>query len=635
MPKTCFSSLSKLIAQFSAIVILSLSIVNISAQEVTTDQTIWAYADSHGDFTELQKLLKTAKIIDENNNWIGGKSVLVSTGDVLDRGPEPRKILDMLMKLEAEAEAAGGQFLFTLGNHEVMILIGDLRYVAPEEYQEFAKDESDRLRDKYFKTFVKYHTNKHRKKQKKPKLRLDKKKVRETFDSAFPPGYFARFEAFGPNGTYGKWLLEKNFIIKVNDRLFAHGGMSPELLGKGIDEINTQLKNDLSEYITKWHDALEDSKLTFGLPFRGRSELFVKEDQETIEKFTKLENSFVFSSQSPIWYRGAIYCHPYYETESTRQLLKSFATKQLFLGHSVTPTRRVNSRLDDQVIMMDTGMLKKVYKGSGNIIKISGDELLVINSSGETYKPEPASHTAIDYPSKFTKQDIASVLQTGDPIKTEKLKAGITRPSRLTFKANGKKIRALYKYVDESPNLEKQRKTKRKSKDKYADRYHNDIAAYRLSEMMGFGLVPVSTTRELEQITGLVQYWVENSYTQHQANKKGWDYEGHCSYDAQMNMMRVFDLLIHNFDRNPSNILIEDYQGQLLWIDHSRSFSYDRNLPTDIDRSNIRLTPELKQELLKLTRENLKEVLGDLLNRNQIRAIIKRRDLILELAGAN
>ena len=47
---------------------------------------------------------------------------------------ESRKVLDLLMRLESEARAAGGAVHVVLGNHEVMNIAGDLRYVSTEEY---------------------------------------------------------------------------------------------------------------------------------------------------------------------------------------------------------------------------------------------------------------------------------------------------------------------------------------------------------------------------------------------------------------------------------------------------------------------------------------------------------------------
>ena len=81
-------------------------------------------------------------VIDADFNWSGGKTHLVSLGDLLDRGPESRKVVELLMKLDGQAEKAGGAVHLALGNHEVMVMTGDLRYVSAAEFAAFAGDET-------------------------------------------------------------------------------------------------------------------------------------------------------------------------------------------------------------------------------------------------------------------------------------------------------------------------------------------------------------------------------------------------------------------------------------------------------------------------------------------------------------
>ena len=102
-----------------------------------------AFADVHGDFERLFDLLMDTEIIDEAGNWIGGSTHLVSTGDLVDRGPRSREVLDLLMKLQEQAPESGGQVIVTLGNHEVMNIQNDLRYVSREEYAAFRNSEQD------------------------------------------------------------------------------------------------------------------------------------------------------------------------------------------------------------------------------------------------------------------------------------------------------------------------------------------------------------------------------------------------------------------------------------------------------------------------------------------------------------
>jgi len=82
--------------------------------------------------------LQYADILGEDLSWTGGKTTLVIVGDILDRGPKSRAAMDLLMRLEGEAESAGGRVQVLIGNHEAMILTGDMRYVSGPEYAAFA-----------------------------------------------------------------------------------------------------------------------------------------------------------------------------------------------------------------------------------------------------------------------------------------------------------------------------------------------------------------------------------------------------------------------------------------------------------------------------------------------------------------
>ena len=107
-----------------------------------------AFADVHGAYDDLVKLLKAVGVVDGDLHWSGGLTHLVSTGDLLDRGKDSRKVLDLLMRLQGEAATAGGQLHVTLGNHEAMNLLGHVRDVAPGELEAYAAEEPAGVREK-------------------------------------------------------------------------------------------------------------------------------------------------------------------------------------------------------------------------------------------------------------------------------------------------------------------------------------------------------------------------------------------------------------------------------------------------------------------------------------------------------
>ncbi|MEZ4589074.1 MAG: metallophosphoesterase [Gemmatimonadales bacterium] len=117
-------------------------------------ERIVAVGDVHGDFDRFVGLLRQAGVIDGKNRWIGGETHLVQTGDVLDRGPESRKVMDLLMALEEEAPKAGGRVHALIGNHEAMNILGDLRYVSAGEYDAFRSSRAKELRERAYRALA-------------------------------------------------------------------------------------------------------------------------------------------------------------------------------------------------------------------------------------------------------------------------------------------------------------------------------------------------------------------------------------------------------------------------------------------------------------------------------------------------
>ena len=194
---------------------------------------IVAIGDVHGDFGQFVAVLRAAGVVDGRNRWTGGSLHLVQTGDVLDRGPHSRKVLDLLMSLEKQARKAGGRVHALLGNHEAMNLIGDLRYVSEGEYAAFRSRNSEELRARAFELLA------------DPAGREDPA-YRARWEAEHPLGWVEHRQAFGPKGTYGRWLRERNAIVRINGIVFLHGGLSPKFGTLTISEINQRVRQELA-----------------------------------------------------------------------------------------------------------------------------------------------------------------------------------------------------------------------------------------------------------------------------------------------------------------------------------------------------------------------------------------------------
>lgn len=93
---------------------------------------IYAISDVHGDKKQAIKLLQEHDVIDNENNWIAGSSVLVVNGDSTDRGPDGIGTLRFFYNLTQQAAAKGGRVIHTMGNHDALILSIALQNIEQE-----------------------------------------------------------------------------------------------------------------------------------------------------------------------------------------------------------------------------------------------------------------------------------------------------------------------------------------------------------------------------------------------------------------------------------------------------------------------------------------------------------------------
>ena len=163
---------------------------------------IAALSDLHGQYDLTVELLQRNDIIDEQLNWTFGKGHLVVNGDIFDRGDKVNELLWMFYDLEKQAKKKGGRLHYVLGNHELMILRNDVRYV-------------------------------HR------KYRLTGSLMKSNYDALY-----------GENTVIGRWLRSKPTFVKINDILFVHAGISQSFLNRNdfdIKRLNAQIRGAIDK----------------------------------------------------------------------------------------------------------------------------------------------------------------------------------------------------------------------------------------------------------------------------------------------------------------------------------------------------------------------------------------------------
>lgn len=165
------------------------------------------FGDVHGDADAARGALRLAGVLDDSDAWIGGATQVVQVGDQLDRGDDEREILDLFEELQIQAAEAGGAFYPLLGNHEVMNVELDLRYVTAGGFADFADIEYD---------------------------------PDDFALQAYPEEERGRVAAFRPGGEYAVKLSDHRVILLLEGTLFVHGGVLPEHVDFGIDAINEE-----------------------------------------------------------------------------------------------------------------------------------------------------------------------------------------------------------------------------------------------------------------------------------------------------------------------------------------------------------------------------------------------------------
>lgn len=257
-----------------------------------------AFSDVHGQYQTMLQLLQNNGIINQDAQWIFGDGHLVITGDIFDRGDQVNEALWMLYALEKQAKQAGGAVHLLLGNHETMVMANDLRYVN-KQYMDAS----------------------------------------QTLEKSYP-------DLYDNSTVIGRWLRSKPVIIQVNDSLFMHGGLHPDItqLHLSIPEINEQFR------------------LSLGMP------------KAEVKKHEVL--AFLYGSKGPIWYRG-YFNTPKIEMPAFDDLLEKFKVKRIIVGH--TTMSGVFSHLQGKVLSIDSDIKSK----KGEILLFENGQFTRGNLLGE------------------------------------------------------------------------------------------------------------------------------------------------------------------------------------------------------------------------------------------------------------
>lgn len=321
---------------------------------------IVAVGDLHGAYEHFVEILIGTDLVDDKLNWIGGKTHLVQIGDVLDRGDKPKEIFDLAIRLEKEAEAAGGRVHMMIGNHEEM---------------NFANTAFDRERYITYPQFVSFLPEDYRLRQEK---KFRKKSGSQSSEDSTSNGNFAEewteiinksrgkprssgriLYLKNLNELYGDWILGHNVIIKINNIVFVHGGINETFSQWPLKKINVTFRKELDDIRTA----------------------IIRNQPPKIRPF---DRELYNEPNGPLWYRSLADRESEEFKDDVERILNNLQTNYIVIAHTPQTVSEADmTKYDGKVWVIDTG-IADYYRLIGGYVSA----LIIENGQFSVWKPK-------------------------------------------------------------------------------------------------------------------------------------------------------------------------------------------------------------------------------------------------------
>ena len=295
--------------------------------------------DLNGQITLLEKMLVGLRLVTKTGEWRGGRSVLIQLGDICNRGPGARASMDLMFALRPQAQEAGGDALWLLGNHEVLSVLQHEAYVTADEYLEFAsEDEIDLF---YARRMQQVHRLLGAPYRREPIPPIGGQ-IR-AWEEENAPGIEQYRLAMGPKGRYGKEIRKLPVAVKYGSLLFVHAGLSPMWASLGLHGLEQECQK-------AW--------------------------AQNPEYYADLEpNGILRDPHGPLWHREYCFDGGMDTRNQIRSALDCLDAEHMVIGHTRTDAVRPSqvgrplARLGDRLIMADVGLGEPGDSGSALVIE--------------------------------------------------------------------------------------------------------------------------------------------------------------------------------------------------------------------------------------------------------------------------
>jgi hypothetical protein len=648
MPRRIATDSPPRLRSLAVLAALASLLVGTAPATARSTQSAWtgvervvAFADVHGAYAELTALLQSVGVVDAQLRWSGGKAHVVSLGDLLDRGADSRKVMDLLIRLQREAESAGGRLHVVLGNHEAMNVLGDLRYVDPGEYAAYAAEEDDDERAGHRAEF----------------LNREPGAGEADFERLFPPGYFGHRRLLGPQGTYGRWLLALPVAVRINDTVYMHGGPSTLLQARSLEQLNASYAAALDEYVAAEAPLIAAGLVRFEDRYRDRPDLAGTRleamppgaDRDAlasaVERLRRADDDPLLGPTGPNWYRGSAFCNECAEADVVKPFLQQVGARRVVVGHTVARNATVVSRFDGAVVKLDAGMNRAVYQGRpAALVSDAAGSRVVYALPSVPAAAVPAEPLYLSS-QQFGEDVVADILARGTIETTVTCAPGVLE-TRVTL--DGRSVGAVF---ERAP----------------AETVRRELAAYRLDRALGLGLVPATVARSHAGQDGILQGRPANwASEQDRQNARGGAVAGlacqtitaapqseparrpqpadgqparlpsggWCDLPSQFRLAYAFDALIGNAARTPDRYLYDAEAATVFLAGHDAAFGTSTQLPKALEPELAKTGAELQERLRRLDVATVEAAIGELVGKRAVKPLLERRDRILGLASA-
>lgn len=258
-------------------------------------------------------------------------------------------------------------------------------------------------------------------------------------------------------------------------------------------------------------------------------------------------------------------------------------------------------------------MLSNYYNGSGHALLIEDDELWVASEQTTDLKRVTQHPRRVGFrPGNLSAANLEHLLENGEigSITTDQAGRKIVE-----VQGDGATVSAVFAEDENRKGL------------------NPEIAAYRLDRLLNLDMVPVTVAREVDGKQGALQFAPANTRTEQYRSTSGSGSGAWCPLPEQWGAMYIFDALVYNPGRPPTNMLYNLENWQLLLDGNGKTFGTKRGRPPYLKDAPLNVNSYWQRALNSLDDETLTTTLGDVLDKRRISALASRRDQLLEAAN--